>query len=159
MRDQQPASKRTWRVARFPVASVMAAAALVAAASVGSAAPASARWTQQREFTGNAVGGAPVALSGDGNTALVGGGPGTLVYTRSGTAWKLQAKLPQGGSDWIGGDALSSDGNTALIGSYVFTRSGTTWTQGPELIPNNEFGAVALSGDGHTAVIGASGGV
>jgi hypothetical protein len=149
MRDQQPASKRCWRVARFPIASVVAGAVVLATASVGSA----ATWTQQREFTSSALAGAPVALSGDGNTALVGAGGATFVYTRSGTLWKLQQKLAEGGLDWYGGDALSSDGNTALIGSYVFARSGTTWTQGIELIPNNEAGAVALSGDGNSALI------
>ena len=81
--------------------------------------------------------------------------------------------------------ALSADGNTALIGArydtaneneagaaWVFTRSGSTWTQqGGKLngtghagetlfdhIGEGEFGAsVALSADGDTALIGAPG--
>jgi hypothetical protein len=66
--------------------------------------------------------------------------------------------------------ALSSDGNTALIGAnkdgfggaaWVFTRSGSTWTQqGTKLTPldggfGDQFGSsVALSSDGNTALIG-----
>lgn len=67
--------------------------------------------------------------------------------------------------------ALSGDGNSAVIGGYgdhngvgaawVFTRSGSTWTQlGSKLTASDETGgaifglAVALSGDGDTAVIG-----
>ncbi len=69
--------------------------------------------------------------------------------------------------------ALSADGNTALIGAprangargaaWVFTRSGTTWSQfgekltgDAELEGNSGFGrSVALSGDGDTALVGA----
>ena len=67
--------------------------------------------------------------------------------------------------------ALSSDGNTALIGgpddngdvgaAWVFTRSGSTWTQqgskltGSGEVGNGDFGfSVALSADGNTALIG-----
>ena len=68
--------------------------------------------------------------------------------------------------------ALSADGNTALIGgsgdndsvgaAWVFTRSGSTWTQqgekltgGSEEIGEGEFGwSVALSADGDTALAG-----
>ena len=70
--------------------------------------------------------------------------------------------------------ALSADGNTALIGghvrqrlgvgaAWVFTRSGSTWTQqGPKLTGSDrpeatapQFGwSVALSADGNTALIG-----
>jgi hypothetical protein len=138
---------------------------------------------------GNAQFGSNVALSSDGNTALVGGpydnsdtgylggaaglGPGAAwVFTRSGSTWTQQGnKLTP--SDEIGdggfgsGVALSSDGNTALIGgsgdgaAWVFTRSGSTWTQqgtkltGTGEIGNAQFGSsVALSSDGNTALIG-----
>jgi trimeric autotransporter adhesin len=66
--------------------------------------------------------------------------------------------------------ALSADGNTALIGGsgsfgfgavWVFTRSGTTWTQqGSKLTGAGESGgglfgySVALSGEGNTALVG-----
>jgi hypothetical protein len=125
--------------------------------------------------------GASVALSADGNTALIGGsydnrGIGAAwVFTRSGATWTQQgSKLTA--SDEIGegsfGEsvALSSDGNTALIGArsdhesvgaaWVFVRSGTTWSQqGSKLtatgeVGNGSFGwSVALSSDGNTALI------
>ena len=69
--------------------------------------------------------------------------------------------------------ALSSDANTALIGApfdgggtgaaWVYTRSGSTWTQGPKLTAEDEAGAalfgfsVALSADGNTALVGGPG--
>jgi hypothetical protein len=134
--------------------------------------------------------GASVAISADGNTAIIAGptdnaGAGAAwVFTRSGTAWSQQAKLT-GGAEEKGAAqfgysvALSSDGNTALVGgrkdnpgagtdglgaAWVFTRSGTAWTQqglkltaGPEEKGEGQFGyRVALSGKGDTAVVGAS---
>ncbi len=93
-----------------------------------------------------------VALSADGNTALV-GSPGydeedgaAWVFTRTGSAWTQQggALSPNDENNQpLGGQfgssvALSSDGNTALIGgpsdnqvgaAWVFTRSGGAWTQ------------------------------
>lgn len=128
---------------------------------------------------GEADQGLSVALSGDGNTALVGGpydngGVGAVwVFTRSGRRWTQQGpKLV--GTGAVGGDAgqgesvaLSSDGNTALVGDnggvgavWVFTCSGTTWTQqGSKLVgtgSNGEAGqgiSVALSSNGNTALV------
>jgi hypothetical protein len=99
------------------------------------------------------------------------------VFTRSGTAWTQQQELTA--ADAAAGDrfgdsvALSSDGSTALIGAdakasaagaaYVFTRSGTTWTQQRELTASadatgDDLGvSVALSGDGGIALVGAAG--
>ena len=68
-----------------------------------------------------------MALSADGNTALIGGygddgGKGAAwVFTRSGSAWTQQgAKLTGSGETGNGqfgtSVALSADGNTALIG-------------------------------------------
>jgi len=124
-----------------------------------------------------------VALSADGNTALIGGWNddhskgAAWVFTRSGSTWTQQgAKLTGGGEAGEGrfgvAVALSADGNTALVGgladdstrgaAWLFTRSGSTWAQqGPKLIPadgagEGEFGTnVALSADGNTALIGA----
>jgi hypothetical protein len=144
-------------------------------------------WTPQGPaLVGNGVShggkfGSSVALSSDGNTALVGGvskrsaGP-AWVFVRTGTSWAQQGpKLPasgHSGSSQSYGDsvALSGDGNTALLGGpsndkfsgavWVFDRTATTWSAGGALTPSGEkgrgaFGAsVALSGDGNTAVIG-----
>jgi RHS repeat-associated protein len=123
--------------------------------------------------------GVSVALSLDGNTALIGGVTdnnklgAAWVFTRSGGAWTQQGKKLTGGAEATGGGrfgssvALSSDGNTALIGSecdgsecagaaWVFTRSGGVWTQqGKKLTKEGAFGvSVALSSDGNTALIG-----
>jgi hypothetical protein len=133
--------------------------------------------------------GTSVALSSDGNTALIGaynesdsgtsGNGAVYVFTRSGSSWSQQAKLLAG--DKASGDrfgysvALSSDGNTALIGAslendsgtsgngaaYVFTRAVSTWSQQAKLLAadkatSDNFGySVALSSDGNTALIGA----
>ncbi len=96
-----------------------------------------------------------MALSADGSTALIGGdqddgGLGAAwVFTRSGSTWTQQGgKLTGAGEVGPGAFgtsvALSANGDTALIGgwsdkewdgaAWVFTRSGSTWTQqGPKL--------------------------
>ena len=159
-----------------------------------------ASWSQQgskltpSDEVGNAnfggVFGGAVALSSDGNTALISGpfegagrGGAAWVFARSGATWGQQGpKLVPAGEDNSGGGAgfgeavaLSSDGNTAVIGgpfdtdqakgaAWIFTRSGGSWQQhGRKLTPNDEdnsgpgggFGeSVALSSDGNTAMIG-----
>ena len=119
-------------------------------------------WTQQgpplvaKREVGQARFGASVALSSDGNTALLDGpsdnsGAGAAwVFQRSGASWSQQAKLKAAGV----GVALSSDGNTALVGGNVFTRSGSSWTRQASLGATG--GDVALSGDGNTALVGGS---
>jgi hypothetical protein len=150
-------------------------------------------WTQQGSklvgtgAIGNASQGSSVALSADGNTAIVGGpsdnsGAGAAwVYTRSGGVWTQQgSKLVGTGAvgyprkGWS--VALSGDGNTAIVGgpgdnseagaAWVFTRSGGMWTQqGSKLVgtgavanPNGlgQGASVALSADGNTALVGGS---
>jgi len=143
-------------------------------------------WTQQQKLTAPDVAagdwfGMCVSLVGD--TALIGaqgdyntGDFGAAyVFTRTGTIWTLQQELFA--SDGAAGDCfgwmVSLDGNTALIGAdldddngvdsgsaYVFTRTGTTWTQQAKLLASDgaagdDFsgGGVALYGD--TALIGA----
>ena len=122
-----------------------------------------------------------VALSG--NTAVVGaygkteGGLNSAgavyVFTRSGSTWTQQAKLldPHPVQYEMFGESVALSGDTVLIGApwkdgtysragtaFVFTRSGTTWTQQAELLRSNAanydyFGqSVALSGD--TALVG-----
>jgi hypothetical protein len=131
---------------------------------------------------GNAAQGISVALSADGNTAIV-GGPGdntnagaAWVFIRSGGVWSQQGgKLV--GSGAVGGAqqgisvALSADGNTAIVGgnadntntgaAWVFVRSGGMWTQqGNKLVGTGAVGAAqqgisfALSADGNTAMLG-----
>jgi hypothetical protein len=155
-------------------------------------------WAQQGEKltgggeNGSAWFGYTVALSGDGQTALIGGWldsnwkGAAWVFTRSGSTWAQQGEKLTGtgetGEGMFGTNvALSADGNTALIGgwnddsvlrgdldysgkgaAWVFTRSGSTWTQqGPKLTPTDETGngkfgtIVALSADGNTGLIGA----
>jgi hypothetical protein len=144
-------------------------------------------WTQQGpKLTGNdAVGqayqGYSLALSADGNTALVGdffdnhGVGAAWVYTRSNGVWSQQgAKLIGSGAGQPAQQgfsvSLSADGNTALVGgccdlnsgaTWVFIRSNGVWTQqGAKLVGTGAVGgsaqgsSVALSGDGNTAIIG-----
>jgi hypothetical protein len=126
-------------------------------------------WNQQGEpLIGSGSGehfGASVAMSSDGDTVLVGEPhTGAWVFVRSGETWTQQG--PRLGSDGRS-VALSSDGNTALVGAQVFVRSGEEWTEQQELVPNAEEppgecclepaafgGAVSLSADGSTALIG-----
>jgi hypothetical protein len=145
-------------------------------------------WTQQGSklvgLTATVNGGNQgfcVALSADGNTALV-GGPGenpsgaAWVWTRSGGVWSQQGnKLVGTGvvliADQGSSVSLSADGNTAIIGAqldnqstgavWVWTRSGSTWTQqGNKLVgsgaagPAHEGFSVSLSADGNTALVG-----
>jgi len=131
--------------------------------------------------------GASVALSADGNTALLGapgdnsGAGAAWIFTRAGVGspWIQQGnKLT--GSGAIGNAAqgssvaLSTDGSTALIGGsgdnnnagavWVFTRSNGQWTQqggklvGTDSAPSRYLGqSAALSADGNTAVVGGPG--
>jgi hypothetical protein len=122
-----------------------------------------------------------VAMSADGNTAMVGGpydnntAGAAWVFTRSGGVWSQQGSKLVGtgavGPFAMQGDsvALSADGNTAIVGGYnenqgegaawVFTRSGGVWSQqGSKLVGTGAGGyqghSVALSADGNTAIVG-----
>ena len=147
-------------------------------------------WSQQAKLVGKAHGaaeqGSSVALSSDGSVALVGGpndssfAGAAWVFTRSGSAWKQQAKLVgTGTSDHDAeqghGVALSSAGNLAIVGgpndgsgagaAWVFSEKSGVWTQeGSKLVGKGgakdgfDYGqgySVALSGDGSTAIAGA----
>jgi len=112
-----------------------------------------------------------VAVSGP--TAVVGAPSKNSVYvfTRSGSTWSQQAKLTA--SDAAAGDnfgySVAVSGSTAVVSAvgknsgtgaaYVFTRSGSTWSQQAKLTAGDaavfdQFGfSVALSGS--TAVAGA----
>ncbi len=154
------------------------------------------RWSDQQklmvsdkasgDYFGNAV-----ALSADGNTAIVGAwaksdgstvaNGAAYIYARSGTSWTLLQKLAASdatnGSYFGSAVALSADGNTAMVGAdgrtegsafaagavYVFARVAGRFTEQQRLIAsdraaNSGFGlSLALSADGNTALIGADG--
>jgi hypothetical protein len=177
------------------VAQVVACTAVIAAL-VSIPHPVAAQFIQQGPklvgsgSVGSAEQGTAVALSADGNSAIVGGANdngrrgAAWVYTRSNGVWTQQGdKLVGTGwaGDGFGGSgqglsvALSSDGNTAILGgpgdnsyvgaAWVFTRSNGVWTQqGDKLVGtgsvkalgwNSDQGtSVALSGDGNTAIVG-----
>jgi hypothetical protein len=127
-------------------------------------------WTQQALLVGVGSYFFSVSLSHDGNTAIVGDTDGAVVYTRSTVGkWSQDATLPGTGSPLIafnglGGTgfsvSLSADGNTAMVGTSVFTRLEVGWTQqklpaGTGAVGDAAQGAsVALSGDGYTAIVG-----
>jgi len=126
--------------------------------------------------------GAHVSISG--NTVLVGaprhnetgeGSGKVYVFTRSGGIWTLEASFA--GLDTNAGDgfgtAVSLDGNRAVIGApldsdvlgqagsaYVFSRSGTTWSQVAKLVDpapgmGDQFGsAVHLQDSQNQLVVG-----
>jgi FG-GAP repeat len=143
-------------------------------------------WTQQAKLVGsgavgNAAQGVSVALSDDGNTAIVGGladnrmTGAAWVYTRSSGVWTQQGKLVGTGAVGAAAQgasvALCGDGNTALVGglgdnqnvgaAWVYTRSSGVWTQqGNKLVGTGAVGtagqgvSVALSHDGGSALVG-----
>jgi len=75
---------------------------------------------------GSGAQGSSVALSADGNTAIVGGANAgaAWIWTRSGGVWTQQGEKLVGagaaGSTFQGYSvALSADGNTALVGGFL----------------------------------------
>lgn len=142
----------------------------------------------QEKLAGQETVGSDMAVSGDGNTALVGGAgeePGAVdVFVRNGTVWTLQQKLSPGGAydhkfgsrEEQDGDgvALSGDGNTAMIVGYssenyahiwTYTRANGVWTALAGTLSREEAHAttpakeeygrsIALSYDGEEAAIG-----
>ena len=155
--------------------------------TVAHAAPAAAQFIQQgNKFTNGSLAapqyfGNSIAISADGNTAVVGapyyGNFGfAFVYARTGGTWVAQNTGLQ--TSAIGYSlagyavAISADGNTIAVGGYgdisnaggvwMFVRSGTSWVaQGSKLVGAGEVGAgdfgfsLALSADGNTLVAGA----
>jgi hypothetical protein len=131
---------------------------------------------------GAAQQGNSIALSADGNTAVVAGFAddsytgAAWVFIRKNGVWAQQGhKLVA--NEAIGAGlqgycaALSADGNTAIVGAphdnadigaaRVYTRSGGAWAQqGSKLVGAGAVGATeqgwsaALSADGNTAIVG-----
>jgi hypothetical protein len=133
-------------------------------------------WTQQgNKLVGSGAGGSSsrqgwsVALSGDGNTAIVGGygdngaNGAAWVWTSSGGGWTQQFTKLVGlgavsgvGNAWQGWSvSLSANGDTAIIGAvadnnntgavWVWTRFGSIWVQqSPKLTASGNVGAALL---------------
>ncbi|MBB5208026.1 choice-of-anchor D domain-containing protein [Chiayiivirga flava] len=124
------------------------------------------------------------AVAVDGDTALVSspfanvgaddGAGAVYVFVRSGGAWTQQAVLAASVAEPFSGfgSAVAIDGDTAVVGApsatgvvdfagavYVFTRSGTTWTQQARLVAADGEGfsdfARTLAVDGDSIVVGA----
>ena len=151
-------------------------------------------WTEEQKLTASDKGagdnfGRSLSLSSDGSTIAIGvqyedpdgiGNAGsTYVFTRSGSTWTEEQKLTASdkqATDYFGASvSLSSDGNTLAVGAwtedpdgldyagsaYVFTRSGSTWTEEQKLTasdkqPQDSFGvSVSLGSDGNALVVGA----
>ena len=145
-------------------------------------------WVFQQKLTANDGAaqdrfGNAVALDGD--TLVVGAAMDDIngntdqgsayIFTRNGTTWTFQQKLIAAGIDGLPGDNLgasvSVSGQTVAVGAsgenqgrgaaYVFTRTGTTWSEQTKLfiggsIPPISFGvAVALYGNGDRLLVGA----
>lgn len=142
-------------------------------------------WALQQEFTGSDSGsnrfGETVRISGD--TLVAGainytGGGAAYVFTRTADVWTQQQRLladDRAASDQFG-DSLAIESDTIVVGAprtdhgfaadaeygsaYVFTRSGTTWSQNQTLIASDASGgdwygsSVALSGG--TILVGAT---
>jgi len=130
--------------------------------------------------------GAAVAISADGNTAIIGGhsdgqiGGAAWIFTRSNSGnWAQQGKklIPSdatGNPSFGGSVAISADGNTVVIGgsndnhsigaAWIFTRdnSGNWNQQAAKLVGTgavgaaNQGSAVSISADGNTILMGGS---
>ena len=134
--------------------------------------------------------GSSVSLSGDGSTLAVGARVGdsaaaadsgvVYMFARTGTDWPEQQKVSASGllaEDEFGYSvSLNSDGTTLAVGApressdvtgigaaYIFTRTGTSWSQQEKVVATSQgqedyFGySISLSGDGNTLAVGAKG--
>ena len=143
-------------------------------------------WTVEQKLTADDAEandrlGTAVALDGD--TAVVGAdgdddteddSGSAYVFTRSGSSWNQEAKLlaGDGEADAKFGCSIDVDGDTALVGAYgedgdvansgaayVFTRSGTAWSQAHKLTASDggigDYFGRSVSIDRDTAVTGA----
>ena len=143
-------------------------------------------WTQQQKIQASDAEasdqfGNSVAIDGD--TVIVGAyqedtgatdAGAAYIFTRSGSTWTQQAKIQSSdieASDWFA-EAADISGDTVIVGArledaggtsagaaYIFTRSGSTWTQqakiqSSDIEASDQFGySVAIDGD--TVIVGA----
>jgi len=152
-------------------------------------------WTQEQKLLSGDIAssdhfGISVSMSSDGTRCICGvpnqdtnGNDAGAVYifSRSGTTWTQEQKILA--SDGVAGDrfgrsvSMSSDGTRVISGAhgkdesgndnagaaYIFTRSGTTWTQEQKILASDIgvwqfFGySIIMSGDGTRCVVGAYG--
>lgn len=128
-----------------------------------------------------------ISVSIEGNTAIVGAQGDDVganlnqgsayVFTRSGETWTQQAQLlaSDGAATDLFGTSVGISGNTAIVSAYadddgantdqgsvyVFTRSGSVWTEQAKLNAADgaasDFFGFGIAIDGDTAVIGAFG--
>ncbi|WP_437689182.1 FG-GAP repeat protein [Sorangium sp. So ce176] len=116
-------------------------------------------------ISGNTIAAGAPGKHGTGGSTPVGA---VYVFVGSGSSWTLEQKLyaSDGASYDYFGQSVALDGDTLVASgqlhnhsasndgaAYVFTRSGSTWTEQQELVPDDaaesdEFGwSVAISGD------------
>lgn len=174
-----------WGKRKRRVAGVLGGAVLVLLVALAVALVAHTRgapaWSRQQKLVSDDpvisdVFAADVAVSGD--TAVVGAdgkndiAGAAYVYIRVDGVWTRQGELTASDAAKFDqfGKSVAVSGDTVVVGAhgknkfagaaYVFTRSGTTWSQQQKLVADdpaipNDFGvSVAVSGD--TVVIGAS---
>lgn len=121
--------------------------------------------------------GTGVALSDDGNRALVRSVSGASVFIRNGQAWALEAMLPGVTGSETDPVALSGDGGVALVSDTgiacppvghggcgvvrAYVRTGSAWALAQTILPPFVFdfdlgfgNSLALSADGSTLLIG-----
>jgi hypothetical protein len=142
-------------------------------------------WTQQQKLTQNGSSdsfGSSVSISSDGNYAAIGaltadgsGRGAVYIYSRSGSTWTMQQKLTSSDRadfDYFGkAVSINSDGTyviataygdadngTSSGSAYIFTRSGSTWSQQAKIKPsdghaNAEFGGGQWNTPGVSASI------
>ncbi|MEZ4334968.1 MAG: SUMF1/EgtB/PvdO family nonheme iron enzyme [Myxococcota bacterium] len=145
-------------------------------------------WTEQQKLVASDAAASRyfgLSVSVSGGTAVVGAygdaaaGPvsgSAYVFARSGTTWTEQQKLvasDAAASDYFG-VSVSVSGDTTVVGAhsdaddgaysgsaYVFTRSGTTWTEQQKLVASDaaasDYFGVSVSVSGDTTVVGAYG--
>ncbi len=144
-------------------------------------------WSFQQKLTAgdgaaNDIFGRSVAISGESIVIGAASADGTssvdqgaaYVFTRTGSSWTQQAKLTAADGSALDyfGDSVAIAGDTVIVGAtedaagsniqqgsaYVFTRSGTTWSQQAKLTSSDgtafDYFGFSVAVDGDTAAIG-----